>query len=323
MWNNPATGPRYRRRRLLAWVLALGWACAGWQAASLAAPARPQCAVTRLAAVAVDRSAGVPIVTVEVNDQPARFVLDTGAERTMISPAAADRLALARDEWVATSTRGVSGFIERMRNANPRSITLGGLPLRHRSLARDSSLVVATVPRITPDAPVDGLLGRDFLSAFDLWLDLSARSLLLFDVKGCSGDFLPWAGPHAAVPIETPIASAMIIPVQVNGVRLRALFDTGASRSLIAAPGMARLDLSPAALTGPSQTAAGIGPLPVAVKEHRFRSLQVVPAISEPATLLVAPVRVLPFADMLLGSDWIGERAVWISFSTRQVFVSW
>lgn len=310
-------------RGFLVWLLTLGGAIAAWGGTASAAPASAKCVVAQLASVPVERSAGVPIVTVQVNDQPARFVLDTGAERTLVSPAAADRLALARDEWVATSTRGVSGYIERMRNANPRSITLGGVPLRHRSLARDSSLVVATLPRITPDAPVDGLLGRDFLSAFDLSLGLGTKSLMLFDVKGCSGDFLPWTGPHASVPMQTPMESAIVVPVEVDGVRLRALLDTGASRSLIAAPGMVRLGLAAQGLTGARQSAVGIGPLPVPVQERRFRSLQVVPAVSEPATMLVAPVHLIPITDMLLGSDWVGAQVIWISFTTRQLFVSW
>jgi hypothetical protein len=66
-----------------------------------------------------------PLVTVEVNGQPGTFILDTGAQRTVVSPAATRRLGLARDAWVGTTIRGVGG-IDRRANADPRSLSLGG-----------------------------------------------------------------------------------------------------------------------------------------------------------------------------------------------------
>ena len=64
------------------------------------------------------------------------FVLDTGAERSMVSPQAVQRLHLALDKWVGTRMHGIGGIIEHP-NADPRSLTLGGVPLhRHDDHAR-------------------------------------------------------------------------------------------------------------------------------------------------------------------------------------------
>jgi hypothetical protein len=36
----------------------------------------------------------------------------------------------------------------------------------------------------------------------------------------------------------------------------------------------------------------------------------------------VAPIRLTPIVDMLLGADWLAARRVWISYATRQLFVA-
>ena len=57
--------------------------------------------------------------------------------------------------------------------------------LQRRTLTHDTSLTVGTMPRSEiAGRQVDGLLGRDFLSVFDLALDVPARRLTLYDVPG-------------------------------------------------------------------------------------------------------------------------------------------
>ncbi|MDR3537640.1 MAG: retropepsin-like aspartic protease [Acetobacteraceae bacterium] len=299
-------------RLLLACLLLFG--------SSLAAQAA--CVTTPRATVRLEPVDGVLVVPVEVNGRPARFLLDTGAERTVVTETAVQRLGLARDEWVATSMRGVSGGIERARNADPRRLSLGGVELRRHTMAHDNTLTVATLPRVTPDLPIDGLLGRDFLSVFDLALDLPAGTLTLYDVAGCSGRFLPWKTPYAALPVAMPMDTALVVSVQLDGVTLRALLDTGASGSLVAAPGIARLGLTPARLSGGSLSASGVGPHSFDVQRHRFATLRVGPDTLQAPTLMVAPVRLTPIVDMLLGGDWLAGRRIWLSYATRQVFVA-
>jgi predicted aspartyl protease len=267
---------------------------------------------------------GVLVVPVVVNGVTARFLIDTGAERSVVTREAVDRLGLALDEWVATTMRGVGG-IERHRNANPRSMTLGGVALRRHTVARDRSLTVATLPRFTLSPPVDGLLGRDFLAAFDLDLDMPARTLTLYDVAGCTERFLPWSGNYAALPVQLPMGNALVVGVQLDGVALRALLDTGASESLLVAPGMFKMGIAAGtavhAEAGSSQNIAGLGPRVVVVDRHPFASLRVGPETLKAPSMLVAPVHLVPIVDMLLGGDWLAGKRLWISFATKQVFV--
>jgi hypothetical protein len=285
--------------------------------------AQAACVVNERATIKLTVVDSVVMVTAQVNEQPATFILDTGAQRTVITRDAVTRIGLALDEWVATTTRGVGG-IERHRNANPRAFTLGGVKLERRTRTRDTSMTVGTLPltRIGPHQ-IDGLLGRDFLSPFDLVLDLRRQRVVLYEVGDCSGRFLPWHGGYRALPVENPTDTALVIWLELDGVRLRALLDTGASATVLAAPGMARLGLTAEKLAG-GQTgqASGLGPRPITTVRHVFREMRIGQEVFREPALIVSPIRLVPIVDMLLGADWLANKTVWVSFATRQVFVA-
>ncbi|WP_428489627.1 retroviral-like aspartic protease family protein [Rhodopila sp.] len=295
---------------VLAWLLALPTA----QAA---------CVVDKTASVPLIVTDGAITVAVEVNGIAATFVVDTGAQRSIVSEAAARRLGLARDAWIGTTMSGIGG-IESRPNADPRSLTLGGIPLVRRTLTHDTSLTVGVIPRTRIGTLlIDGMLGRDFLSLFDLDLDVPGRRLTLYRVHDCAGRFLPWQGGYAAIPLTLEAQDALIVPVAVDGTKLRAVLDSGASASLIGAPGLFRLGLRQASFADdPAAEASGLGPRAVTMHEHRFGSLRVGNESIERPLIWVAPIHLTPIVDMLLGADWLAGRRIWISFSTGQLFVA-
>jgi hypothetical protein len=291
--------------------------------AMIAGTARAACRVEPLATVPLQLSGGHLLITVAVNDSETAFIMDTGAERTLMSEEAVRRLGLERDGWVASTILGLGGY-ERRPNALPRSLRLGGITLRRKTLTGDTSVTVGPLPMSQIEGhPIAGLLGRDFLSPFDLDLDLPARRLTLNDVRGCGTWFLPWTTPYAAIPATTQAGNALVIQTQVDGRALRTLLDTGASASLITAPGMFQLGLTPEMLErDPGGNGAGVGPAPVPMRLHRFAELRIGPDVSRDPQLWVASVRVVPIVDMLLGVDWLRSRHVWLSYATRQIFVA-
>jgi len=288
-----------------------------------AGSAQAACSVQKRAEVTLDEAGGVPLVPLTVDGHPASFILDTGAQRSLVTSDAAGRLGLARDEWVATTMRGVGG-VERNRNADPRSLELGGAALRRRTMAHDNTLAVGTIPRdMIAGRRIDGLLGRDLLSVFDLDLDVPGRHLTLYSVAGCAGRFLPWAGDYTAVPVRNPAESALVVPVELDGHTLRALLDTGAGSTLVAAPGIAKLGLVPPDFTNDAALGlSGLGSRTTTAHRHRFASLRVGSEVARQPWLWVSPVRLYPVADMLLGADWLAARRVWISYATQQLFIT-
>jgi hypothetical protein len=279
------------------------------------------CQVTRLAAVPITMAGRTPLVTVRIDGQPVRFILDTGAERSIVSEAGAQRLGLRRDRWVGTTMGGIGG-VDTRPNALPRSLSLGGVALVRATLSHDTSLVVTPGLRGVSAAGADGLLGRDYLSVFDLDLDMPAGTLGLETVRDCSGRFLPWHTGYQAVPVTPVLGAAIVMPVALNGVSLRAMLDSGAASSLLAAPGMFRLGLDVAQLAGdPGDVVSGVGPRSVVMRRHRFAVLTIAGQTDPDPEIWVAPVHLSPIVDMLLGMDWLIGRHVWISNATHQVFV--
>jgi hypothetical protein len=289
----------------------------------LTAPAALACEVRSVGVVPVDMSGPHLIVHVAINGASVPLILDTGAERTMLEAGLVDRLHLARDEWVATTIRGVGGD-ERQRNVLPQSIVLGGVALHPRSVAPGLSLPVGHMAFGSVGAePIGGLLGTDLLAGFDLALDGPAQRLTLYDVKGCTGRFLPWTQPYDAIPTIRPVRDMLLVPVRIDGRVLLAEIDSGATDTLVLAPGMQRLGLTEAMLADDQAVQTrGVGPDTLTVRRHRFAIMAVGAETVAAPDLWVGTARGLRIVDMLLGADWLRPRAVWLSYATTQVFVA-
>jgi len=90
-----------------------------------------------------------------------RLILDTGADRTMISPSALTAAGVSLTVGAQQSQiRGVAG------QADTQSVPISSLAVGGASVGR---LMVLAHDMENPD--VDGLLGRDFLSQFNVQID--------------------------------------------------------------------------------------------------------------------------------------------------------
>ena len=74
------------------------------------ASAHADCHVEQRSSVPVEAVGGNILVTVDVNDVPATFILDTGAERTLMGEDVVRRLGLERDSWVASAVPTIVWF---------------------------------------------------------------------------------------------------------------------------------------------------------------------------------------------------------------------
>ena len=278
------------------------------------------CQVDKRAAVPVRVAEGVAVVDVVINATSVPMILDTGADMTSLTVAAVERLQLPRDEWVSTLSRGAGGRVQEYRNVLPASVQLGGAALRRRGVVAKPSLsVIAGIG----SGRLDGLLGEDLLSLFDLDLDLPAQTLTLFSVQGCSGRFIPWDQPYEAVPVVLGMRSRSmpLVPVQLDHRNLVAVLDTGASVSFLNLRGMRQLGLTPAMQGGDKGVATSAVGGRMESRLHRFSALQIGSLVVQEPTLLTAPVPTRIF-DMLLGVDFWSARRLWISYATSQIFIA-
>jgi len=108
-------------------------------------------------------------VSARINDAgPVRLILDTGADRTIIAPAALGKLGIVVPHTVDASIRGVTGSslvsVTWVRSVAVGRATAGPLPI----IVHDAELKEA-----------DGLLGRDFLNHFNVTIDSAAGQVTL------------------------------------------------------------------------------------------------------------------------------------------------
>ena len=248
---------------------------------AIAGTAHAACRVEPLGSVALQLSGGHILIGVAVNDIEAMFIMDTGAERNVDErgggpPAgtATRRMGCFRHPgpwWRGAKSQRTPAFAtawrhcaaaedaDRRHQCDGRSVAgaRGRGPIDRRT-AR-ARFPVAIRPRSRPAGAQTNAQRRT-------WLRHVVPSL---DDALCSHPGHEVAG------------NALVIQTQVDGRAMRTLLDTGASASLITAPGMFLLGLTPALLAhDPGGDGAGVGPAPVPMRLHRFTELRIGPDAS-------------------------------------------
>jgi predicted aspartyl protease len=107
---------------------------------------------------------GAPVMApVLINGVALRLMVDTGADRTVISPAAAARTGLTIDTGRAVRIVGVAG-----------SAMANEMAVGHMEVAGTRVGPLRLIVLDTPSETSDGLLGRDVLDYFTLTVDSNA-----------------------------------------------------------------------------------------------------------------------------------------------------
>lgn len=132
-------------------------------------PEEPPPEAAAAAGVVIPYTGGPLVVDALLNGVPVRLLLDTGADHTLISPAAMARAGFDAAGGTRVHIRGVTG------DAVAALVTVPRLDVAGRQLGP-----VAVVVHALPDQNVDGLLGRDVLDAFSVTVDaVSQRAILV------------------------------------------------------------------------------------------------------------------------------------------------
>lgn len=270
---------------------------------------------------APDRSAvevwllhGVPIVAARINGAAAPLILDTGAEETVLSAAAAARFGLEGHYEYPRSLRSVGGGVA-TGQARIARLAAGGAALKD-FLILVGALTLPSVAGVQPN----GLLGGDFLAHFDVDLDLAKGRLDLYP-RGCAPARPPWKGTYTAIAANRSIDNRLFFPVALDGRKLFAFIDTGAQVSTIDTGAARRLGLSRAALArDPIAGMRGLSPQRVQARAHRFARLRIGDETVRDPVLLVTALN-LPDADIVLGLDFLRGRRVWFSYPRHRIFL--
>ena len=119
---------------------------------------------------------GMSVVLVRVNEsKPLRFVCDTGANKTIISPAAAKRLKLVMVD--TNSTAGGLGGAKKSRIAPIRKLQLGDVSTKWATLVVTDVSQLNKQFAVSGSKPVDGFLGSDWMRKHQAVVDVSRNRL--------------------------------------------------------------------------------------------------------------------------------------------------
>jgi predicted aspartyl protease len=269
-----------------------------------------------------DRS-GRPAVPVMIAGKPTTLLLDTGGVISTLTQDTVEEFGLTpvrRDDIVLYDVGG---------NRLDRSVTLPSLTVGQ---VRGTSWRFWIHPRghtlgETPDGRIAGLLAPDVLSQFDVDLDFARKTVKLFSPDHCEGRILYWTpSALAVIPMEVDPSGHITVPVTIDGQRLRALIDTGASATV--------MNLTVARRRfGLNETTTNSGP-----SVHQFKTLELNPLAVENPIIRLLPDRMaeaMPFnlggvtsetrrvlPDVIIGQNILGKLHVYIAYRERKLYVT-
>jgi len=201
-------------------------------------------------------------------------------------------------------------------DARLRSLGLGGMALS------DFRVLVGSVSLPGPAGkPLDGLLGADFLSSFEVDLDLAHGRMILYERLPCAIAAPPWSQPYVAIPVNRSLHDHLFFPVSLDGHKFAAFIDTGAELSAIDAGAALTTGVTGAALNqDPVANLRGAGSEVVKSRAHRFARLEIGGETLRDRVIVVTNLR-LQDADLVLGIDFLRLRRVWLSYGSHQIFL--
>ena len=294
-----------------------GTALLGCATESVPSVSATSCEFKRLSDIPVTMTGRLPVVRAEIDGGEADLVLDTGADRLMLTESAIGHLNVTADRHRTGVSQGMNGRAF----SHPASIArliLGSVDLGRR----DANVVPFNWPFATT-AP-DGFLSGSILFIFDLDIDIPHRLVTLYMPRNCPDGGPAWNVPFATLQAEPTVANhaQLAIPATLEGRDIRATIDTGAEVSVVSRGAASSAGIDESALERDGEIATqGFGSREASARVHRFGEFSVAGETFRSPTMAVAD---LPAGagDMLLGEDWLHTHRIWLSYASRRVYVA-
>jgi predicted aspartyl protease len=274
------------------------------------------CGATRLGETTVATLHDAPIVALFANGAAVTLLLDSGAETTILTPAAAQRIGAQhpRIEF-QRQMRGIGGSLQ-TNEVELRSFTLGGVAIPWRRVRVAPVDVASMFTR-----PLDGVLGADTLSSFDVDLDLPGHRMVLYAKQTCPQASPAWAGPYARIGTGRSFGGHLFFPVQLDGHRIDTFIDTGSQLTVLSTKAASILGVTGAILAHEREIMLhGAAAERLSARVHRFSQLQIGPEVIRNPELVVTDIR-LNDADIVLGIDFLSSQRIWMSYGSQQIFL--
>ncbi len=302
-----------RTRRLIGALIG-----ASVTAAATARPAAADCRLERVVEFPVTVENRRPTVAAQINGAGAKFLLDSGAFYSMISSATASDFNLKLTPVRGLRVSGAGGM------ASTEVTTIRAFTLADQVVHNVEFLVGGS------DVGYAGVVGQNFLEKWDVEYDLAHGAVRLFETDGCKQKMLAYwvvpGQPYSTMDINraNPQQPHTTGTVWVNGVKIRAIFDTGASGSVLSLAVAERAGIK---TNSPGVTEAGygtgIGAGSVKVYLATFDSLKIGDGEEiRHARFAFADLH-FPDGDMLLGADFFLSHRIFVANSQHRLYLTY
>ncbi|MES2298134.1 MAG: aspartyl protease family protein [Pseudomonadota bacterium] len=299
-------------------------ACALMAAAGMAPPAAraadaaSACRYVPMATLPLREGRGLQ-VDGSINGEPVAMTLDTGAHTTYLTENVTERLGIPLDQSGRYSL-GVSGASV-VYAARLKDFSIGSV---------HSSTNKLVLPVLGEKHGYDVLLGADYLLRMDLEISVREHKVRFFSASGCKDTYLAYWDQNAMELPFTQVSQDDMRPhvdVMLNGVKLDAIIDTGASFSVLTLDAARRAGVHIDTGTAkPSALAVGGGAKPVKVWTGLFNTFTIADE-----TIKQAYIHVIDTPgtgahsdhDMLLGEDFLRAHRILLATSQNRVYLSY
>ncbi len=269
------------------------------------------------------------LVAGKIKGEDVQFQIDTGSNITIFDNAVISRFGVlnAGQDYKMTGIGGQS--YNNIRTKIP-GLMLGGYN------AGDLSLLVSSTHFLSDG--VYALLGEDLLEMFDLDIDLAKSTIGLFEHNSCSSEPVYWANAFSEADISVR-DHHIFVTLELDGKPFEAVFDTGASRSMISTTVTKRMGIDENA---PGMTkagyATGIDAHKIDVHKYRFSELHVGDEVVKNPVLNVANLAPIKkdynsanrlqesndnSLQALLGADFIKQHHIYIATRSRKMYFTY
>jgi predicted aspartyl protease len=292
-----------------------------------------QCTLEQLADVAVTMNGYQPLVAASINGKAATMMLDTGATKSMIWRSSAKAMNLR-----------ITGSDARMYGVDGRAAA-GVVTIRDFGLLGAMAHNISMITAGSGDAPGGsvGLLGEDVISDWDLDIDFSAGRMRRFRPKDCKGEqvIAIWgATNYSMLPLVTPPPESGYLwaHVQINDRQVLAMFDSGASLSVVTTLALQRLGLKAETQIESAGVSGGVANKALKTSTATFASMKIGQESIQNVRLHIAdlfsrdtevgtgsliPQSVLDPPDLLIGADFFLAHHVYIARSQGRIYFSY
>jgi len=287
--------------------------------------AMADCRLGKIAELPVTMVNMQPLVFAKINGADVRFVADTGAFFSGITPGNAAELKLPTHAApFGLFVEGVGGSAS-VTMATVKTLTLAG---------RDIPQIDFLVGGSEVGASNVGLLGENVLGHVDGDYDLANGIINLMKPMACADYSLAyWDKTRQAsvIALEIPdrwrqferLTPSPVATAYLNGVRIRVVFDTGAAASVLSLKAAAWAGIKPG---GPGVTAAGystgIGSRAVETWIAPFDSFKIGDEDIKHTRLRIGRVGIED-VDMMLGADFFLSHHVYVANSQHKIYFTY